>query len=73
VTAEEAQVAGGFGGAVAELLGGQLPTPLIRVGMQDRFGESGAPLELFDYFKMTGEHIAKTAEEFIQNKPQYHR
>lgn len=73
LTAEEAQVAGGFGGAVAELLGDQLPTPLIRVGMQDRFGESGAPLELFDHFKMTGEHIAKSAEEFVNNKSQYHR
>ncbi len=73
LTAEEAQVAGGFGGAVAEVLGDHLPTPLIRVGMQDRFGESGAPLELFDYFGMTGEHIAKKVEEFIQNKPQYHR
>lgn len=73
LTAEEAQVAGGFGGAVAELLGDQLPTPIVRVGMQDRFGESGAPLELFDYFEMTGEHIAKTAEEFVNNKPQYHR
>lgn len=73
LTAEEAQVAGGFGGAVAELLGDHLPMPIVRVGMQDRFGESGAPLELFDHFKMTGEHIAKTAEEFVRNKPQYHR
>lgn len=73
LTAEEAQVAGGFGGAVAELLGDQLPTPIIRVGMQDRYGESGAPLELFDHFKMTGEHIAQSAEEFVRDKPQYHR
>jgi len=73
VTAEEAQIAGGFGGAVAELLGDQLPTPLIRIGMQDRFGESGAPLELFDYFGMTGEHIAKTVADFVRDKPQYHR
>ena len=41
VTAEEAQVAGGFGGAIAELLSEKLPTPLKRIGMQDRFGESG--------------------------------
>lgn len=73
VTAEEAQVAGGFGGAIAELLGEQLPTPLIRIGMQDRFGESGAPLELFDYFEMTGEHIAKKVADFVRDKPQYHR
>lgn len=73
VTAEEAQIAGGFGGAVAELLSDQLPTPLLRIGMQDRFGESGAPLELFDYFGMTGEHIAKKVEDFVSKKPQYHR
>jgi transketolase len=73
LTAEEAQVAAGFGGAIAELLGDQLPTPLIRVGMQDRYGESGEPLELFNFFKMTGQHIADKAEEFIRNKPQYHR
>jgi len=73
LTAEEAQIAGGFGGAVAELLSEHLPTPLLRIGMQDRFGESGAPLELFDYFGLTGEHIAKKAEEFVHTKSQYHR
>ena len=73
LTAEEAQIAGGFGGAIAELLGEHLPTPIIRVGMQDRFGESGTPLELFDYFKMTGEHIAKVATDFVRDKSQYHR
>lgn len=73
LTAEEAQIAGGFGGAVAELLGDQLPTPLLRIGMQDQFGESGDPLELFDHFEMTGEHIARKVEDFIRNKPQYHR
>jgi transketolase C-terminal domain/subunit len=41
--------------------------------MQDRFGESGAPMELFDYFEMTGEHISKKVEEFVNIKPQYHR
>jgi transketolase len=73
VAAEEAQIMGGFGGAIAELLSGQLPTPLLRIGMQDRFGESGAPLELFDYFGMTGGHIAEKVESFINNSPQYHR
>lgn len=73
ITAEEAQIAGGFGGAVAELLSEKMPTPLLRLGMKDRFGESGEPMELFDYFGLTGEHIAKTVEEFIKNTPQYHR
>lgn len=73
LTAEEAQVTGGFGGAVAELLSNQLPTPLVRIGMKDRFGESGEPSELFDYFEMTGEHIAKKVAEYINSTPQYHR
>lgn len=73
VTAEEAQIAGGFGGAVAELLSEKLPTPLLRIGMNDRFGESGEPMELFDYFGLTGEKIALRVVEFVQNTPQYHR
>ena len=73
VTAEEAQVTGGFGGAVAEVLSENLPTPLLRIGMLDRYGESGEPAELFDYFGLTGEHIAKKVTEFVQSKSQYHR
>lgn len=73
LTAEEAQVKGGFGGAVAELLSEKLPTPLKRIGMQDRFGESGAPTELLDYFGLTGERIAEHVKEFIDNTAQYHR
>lgn len=73
LTAEEAQVAGGFGGAVAELLSAELPTPLLRVGMMDRYGESGTPLELLEYFGLTGQHIAEKAAEFVHTKSQYHR
>jgi len=73
LTAEEAQINGGFGGAVAELLSENLPTPLKRVGMQDRFGESGAPNELLDYFGLTGGHIAEITKEFINTTAQYHR
>jgi transketolase len=73
LTAEEAQMAGGFGGAVAELLGDKLPTPLRRVGMQNRFGESGAPEELIKYFGLDGVSIAETAERFIGEVPRYHQ
>jgi transketolase len=73
ITAEEAQAAGGFGSAVAELLGEKLPTPLHRVGMRDRFGESGEPNELLDYFGLTGEKIAEKAKSFIDEKPKYHQ
>lgn len=65
VTAEEAQAAAGFGGTVAELLSAEQPVPLKRIGMQDRFGESGAPDELLDHFGLTGAKIAKTVQQFI--------
>lgn len=73
VTAEEAQIAGGFGGAVAELLAEKLPTPLKRYGMQDRFGESGAPDDLFDYFGLTPEKLAESIKTFVETTAQYHR
>lgn len=73
ITAEEAQIKGGFGGAIAELLSEKLPTPLKRIGMQDRYGESGAPNELLDYFGLTGEKMVDVIVEFVHNTPQYHR
>lgn len=73
VTAEEAQIAGGFGGAIAELLGEKLPTPLRRIGMQDRFGESGKPLELFAKFEMTGPQIAEQLKAWVEQTPRYHQ
>jgi len=73
VTAEEAQVIGGFGSAIAELLTEKLPMPLKRIGMLDRFGESGEPNELLEHFGMTGGKIALTVKEFVENTPQYYR
>ncbi|HEY5695351.1 MAG TPA: transketolase C-terminal domain-containing protein, partial [Candidatus Saccharimonadales bacterium] len=73
VTAEEAQVAAGFGGAVAELLGEKLPTPIKRIGMQDRFGESGDPDELIAHFKLDAASIAETVRQFVNEVPRYHQ
>lgn len=63
LTVEEAQIAAGFGGAVAELLSEKCPAPLKRIGMQDRFGESGEPDELLMHFGLTATHIAMAAHE----------
>ena len=68
VTAEEAQINGGLGGAVAELLGEELPTPLRRLGMQDHFGESGKPEELMQHFGLTATHIALKAHQVFDLK-----
>lgn len=73
LTAEEAQRAGGFGGAIAELLGEQLPTPLHRVGIDDRFGESGTPNELLDHFGLTAEKLAPIVQRFVESTPKYHQ
>lgn len=73
VTLEEAQIAGGFGSAIAELLSEQLPMPVLRLGMFDRFGESGEPHELLEHFGLTGTHVATQAHEWISHTPQYHR
>lgn len=70
VTAEEAQINGGFGGAIAELLGEKKPLPLLRIGMKDRFGESGAPDELLEHFGLTGSKIASSVREFIGDTKQ---
>lgn len=73
VTAEEAQIAGGLGGTVAELLSIELPTPLLRIGIDDRYGESGSPSELLEYFGLTGEKMAESIANFVHTKAQYHR
>lgn len=73
LTAEEAQVAGGFGGAIAELLGEKLPTPLYRVGMDDHFGESGAPAELMTHFGLDAASIAAQVKQFCDTTPRYHQ
>lgn len=65
ITAEEAQINGGLGGAVAELLSEHLPTPMKRIGIQDRFGESGRPDELMRHFGLTANHIAMAAHHIL--------
>jgi transketolase len=73
VSAEEAQIVGGLGGVIAETLSEKMPTPLLRIGMNDRYGESGQPRELLEHFGMTGPKIAERVLEFVQKTPQYHR
>ena len=61
ITVEEHQITGGLGGAVAEFLAEHFPTPMLRVGVKDCFGESGEPKELMEHFGLTAKHIAQTA------------
>jgi transketolase len=68
VTVEEAQVAGGLGGAVSELLGENYPVPIKRIGMQDRYGESGDGEELLKYFGLDAKHIRLAAHHITSLK-----
>lgn len=68
VTVEEAQAAGGLGGAVAETLGLTVPVPLERIGIQDRFGESGEPRELLEAFGLTAPSIIQAVLKVIKRK-----
>jgi transketolase len=68
VTAEEGQRIGGLGGAIAELLSEEHPAPMRRIGMQDRFGESGAPDQLLEHFGLDAKHIRLAAHTILDKK-----
>ena len=68
VTVEEAQIIGGLGGAIAELLSEECPVPLKRLGMRDRFGESGEPGELLEHFGLTARHIQLAVHHIVDKK-----
>ncbi len=63
VTAEEHQVAGGMGSAVAEFLAQNYPVPMRFIGVQDKYGQSGTQDELFKHYKLTAGDIVKAAKE----------
>ncbi len=68
VTAEEGQIIGGLGGAIAELISENTKAIMRRVGMRDRFGESGSPDELLKSFGLDAEHIRLSAHEVVTKK-----
>lgn len=66
VTVEEHSVIGGLGSAVAEVLCEQAPTKLLRIGVEDRFGESGPALELIKKYELDAESIYKKVKAFVK-------
>jgi transketolase len=68
VTAEDHNIHGGLGGAVAEALAGTSPVPIEFVGMKDEFGASGEPEELAEHFGLSAPHIAEAAKRAIARK-----
>jgi transketolase len=65
VTAENHQINGGFGGAVAELLARERPTPMAMIGVNDEFGEVGTQEWLQERFKLSAAEIVKQALALI--------
>ncbi len=65
VTAEEHQIAGGLGSAVAEVIVQHHPVPMAFVGMNDRFGESGDPRQLMEKFGMTAAGIVEAGKRLL--------
>lgn len=68
VTAEEHQVSGGLGGAVAEILVQNFPVPVEMVGVHDSFGESGKPEELMEKHGLTSHGIMEASLRAIARK-----
>lgn len=64
ITAEEHQVHGGLGSAVAEVTARHCPVPMRFIGMKDRFGESGKPSELMKIFGLDADGIFREAINF---------
>ena len=68
VTAEEHQVNGGLGGAVAEVLVQEHPVPMELVAVHDRFGQSGKPAELMDAFGLRATDVVAAIERVLARK-----
>ncbi len=68
VTVEEHQINGGLGGAVAEVLAKNFPTPIEMIGMLDKFGESGQAGELLEKYGMKAKNIIEAVKKVIARK-----
>lgn len=68
VTVEEHQIHGGLGGAIAEVLAKEAPTPMEFVGMHDKFGQSGTAQELIDHYGMGVKDIVEAGKKVIVRK-----
>jgi transketolase len=68
VTAEEHQVYGGFGSAVAEVIVKNYPVPMEMIAIKDTFGESGDPMDLMTKYCLRDVNIVKAAQKVLKRK-----
>ena len=66
VTAEEHTVIGGLGSAICDCLSLKCPTPVLKLGMQDVFGESGTAGELVEKYGLDGKGVYKSVKNFVK-------
>lgn len=66
VTVEEHSVIGGLGSAVCDTLSEKYPTKVLKIGVQDVFGQSGPAVDLIKLYGLDGESIAKKVEAFVR-------
>jgi transketolase len=68
VSAEEHNIIGGLGSAIAEVLAENAPTPMVRVGILDTFGESGRPQELMEKYGLTKASLIEAVHKVLTRK-----
>ncbi len=68
ITVEEHSVIGGLGGAISELLSGEVPIPILKLGIKDSFGQSGTPAELLAEYGLTADDIVRAAQKAVKLK-----
>ena len=66
VTVEEHSVIGGLGSAVCDVLCEKAPTPVLKIGVQDVFGESGPAVKLLEKYKLDGQGVYEQVKAYIQ-------
>jgi transketolase len=73
VTAEEHNIIGGLGGAVAEVVAEACPVPVVRVGIADRFTESGPYMDLLNRYGLAVDDVVNAAHKALILKEKMHR
>ena len=68
VTVEEHEILGGMGSRVAEILAQEYPVPIEFIGVKNRFGQSGKPMELIEEYEMGAASIAAAAKRALERK-----
>ena len=68
VTIEEHQIAGGLGGAIAEVLSSEYPVPIEFVGVKDKFGQSGTPDELIAHYGLDKKALKEAVNKILKRK-----